>query len=173
MEFRKATSADLDAIETIYDRILSREEAGLEHIGWVRGLYPTRQTAQESIDRDDLFVMEAEDQIVGVATINQTQADVYATAPWRYPAPDEAVMVLHTLVIDPACMRKGYGRRFVDYYEQFGRSQGCTCLRLDTNVENKKARAFYTALGYEELCTRPCTFPGITGLTWILMEKKL
>ena len=173
MKFRQAVSTDLTAIEAIYDRVLTRKEAGQEHIGWVRGLYPTRATASQSLQRQDLYVMESEGQILAVATINQIQADVYSTAPWRYMAPDHKVLVLHTLVVDPNSIRNGLGRQFVTFYEDMGRQLGCTCLRLDTNVENSNARAFYNALGYEELCTRPCTFPGITGLTWILMEKKL
>ena len=67
--------------------------------------------------RDDLFVEEAEGRIVGTAIINRVQVDAYAEVKWLYPALDEQVMVLHTLVIDPDEKGKGYGREFVAFYE--------------------------------------------------------
>ena len=40
--------------------------------------------------------------MVAAARINKIQVPVYADVPWRYPdVPDEQVMVLHTLVVDP------------------------------------------------------------------------
>jgi len=43
MNVRKAQKADIDSIEKIYDRIHDSEEQGLSTIGWIRGVYPTRQ----------------------------------------------------------------------------------------------------------------------------------
>ena len=61
----------------------------------------------------------------GAAILNQVQVDVYAGAPWRYDVPDSDVMVLHTLVIDPAIRGRGLGRAFLAYYEGFALSHGC------------------------------------------------
>ena len=58
MNVRKAQKADIDSIEKIYDRIHDSEEQGLSTIGWIRGVYPTEETAREALDADDLFVME-------------------------------------------------------------------------------------------------------------------
>lgn len=108
---RPARAQDLDGIEELYDHIHDLEEAGGQTIGWIRGIYPVRATAEEALARGDLFVMEIDEtgstgeicsRIVGAAFINQLQVDVYAQANWRYPARDEEVMVMHTLVIDPA-----------------------------------------------------------------------
>ena len=57
-------------------------------------MYPTEKTAQDAIQRDDLFVLEEKGSILGCAIINQLQVDVYAGAPWRQEAKDEDVMVL-------------------------------------------------------------------------------
>ena len=56
--FRKAVLSDVDAITAIYEAIHDGEEAGLTTIGWVRDVYPTRKTAEDSIDAGDLFVLE-------------------------------------------------------------------------------------------------------------------
>ena len=115
---RRAQEKELAAVERIYNAIHTEEEAGRACIGWEREVYPTRRTAEDALVRDDLFVEEAEGRIVGTAIINRVQVDVYAEIPWLYPALDEQVMVLHTLVIDPDEKGKGYGREFVAFYEE-------------------------------------------------------
>lgn len=57
---------------------------------------------------------------------------------------DEQVMVLHTLVIDPAAKGSGYGRAFMEFYEKYAVQSNCNYLRIDTNERNAAARRFNT-----------------------------
>lgn len=98
---RKATGNDLSSIETIYNKIHDAEAAGLQTTGWIRGVYPVRQTAEAALQRDDLYVLEENGQVLGAAIINQAQVDVYKQGRWMRSVPDCAVCVLHTLVISP------------------------------------------------------------------------
>ena len=173
MEIRKATRADLDAVEAVYDAQHAAEEAGKTTVGWVRGVYPTRDTARAALDRDDLFVLCEDGLVRGTAIINQIQVDVYAVAPWRFSAPDERICVLHTLVIHPAAKGRGLGRAFVAFYENYARARHCPALRIDTNARNSIARAFYKGLGYREIAVVPTTFNGIPGIDLVLLEKNL
>ena len=170
---RPATAADLDAIEAIYDRILTEEEKGPVTVGWQRGVYPVRATAEAGLARGDLFVLEADGEVAGAAVINQLQVDVYKGADWRHDAKDEEVMVLHTLVVDPLKKGGGLGKVFVHFYEQYALEHGCPYLRMDTNVLNLPARAFYKKLGYEERGVAPCVFNGMQNIKLVLLEKTL
>ena len=67
---RKATGNDLSAIETIYNKIHDAEAAGLQTTGWIRGVYPVRQTTEAALQRDDLYVLEENGQVLGAAIIN-------------------------------------------------------------------------------------------------------
>lgn len=171
--FRHATTADLDAVSAIYERIHTEEEAGRTTIGWVRGIYPTRATAETALARGDLFVEEQDGTIVGTAILNQLQGDEYAGAPWTIAAPDDQVLVMHTLVIDPAAKGHGLGTAFADFYERQARALGCTALRIDTNKRNMPARSLYRKLGYHEVDIVPCQFNGIDGVELVLLEKGL
>lgn len=173
MTFRKATETDLRAIAEIYSDIHTAEETGAASIGWARGIYPTVQTAERSLQRGDLFVGEVDGVVVGAAIINHLQVDAYQNAPWDHPAPDHEVMVLHTLVISPKKAGKGYGAGFVSFYEEYARNHGCRYLRMDTNEKNTRARSIYKKLGYSEIGTVPCVFNGIQGVRLVLLEKKL
>ena len=173
MEIRKATEKDLLAVAEIYSDILTEEEKGAVEIGWRRGVYPTAATAAQALERGDLFVGECEGEIVGAAIINQQQVDVYRDAPWEFDAPDEAVMVLHTLVISPKASRKGNGKGFVSFYEEYALSCHCYYLRMDTNEKNNQARSMYRKLGYREIGVVPCVFNGLEGVRLVLLEKNL
>ena len=173
LKVRKALADDIDKIEQIYLETHRAEEEGVIETGWIRGVYPVRKTAETALERGDLFVAEEETDIVGVAIINQLQLDEYRDASWQYPAKDEEVMVLHTLVVDPKSFGKGYGKKFVKFYEEYALAQGCSFLRMDTNERNKRARLMYKSLGYTEVGIVGCNFNGIDGVKLILLEKKL
>lgn len=173
INIRKATAADIANVSDIYKRIHDEEESGRVRIGWVRGIYPEKETAEAALQRGDLFVEEADGRTVGTAIINQIQVDVYGQAEWKYHAPAEQIMVLHTLVIDPGVKGKGYGTAFVNYYEQYALDHGCRYLRMDTNEINTRARAFYKASGYEEAGIRPCVFNGMSDVRLVMLEKRI
>ena len=170
---RKATSADLDAVSGIYERIHDEIETGRASIGWIRGVYPTRVTAEAALTRGDLFVEERDGEVVGTAILNQTQVDTYFGAPWEHDVPENEVMVLHTLVIDPSRKGTGLGQTFEAYYERYALDHGCRALRIDTNARNTAARSFYRKLGYREIAVVPVTFNGIPGVDLVLLEKYL
>ena len=170
---RKAQPDDIPLIEAIYDHIHTAEESGSQTIGWVRGVYPVRATAEAALQRGDLFVMQERGQLLGTAIINQVQVPDYAGAAWQTQAPDNKVCVLHTLVIDPAAKGKGCGKAFVAFYEQYALQHGWHELRMDTNARNAAARAMYKKLGFREIGMVPTTFNGIPGVELILLEKTL
>lgn len=170
---RKAVSSDLDAVVTIYNEILQLQEDGAIKVGWIRGVYPTRATAEDALRREDLFVIEKDGAILGSAIINQLQVDVYAKAEWRHEVDAEKVWVLHTLTISPKASGLGLGKQFIDFYESYALDHGCLALRMDTNERNLVARKMYKKLNYEEIDMVPTVFNGIPDVNLVLLEKYL
>lgn len=171
--FRKATIKDIDRIAEIYDEIHTETEAGRMTTDWVRGVYPTRETAEASVQAKDMFVEEDGGQIVAAAKINQEQVEEYADADWQYDAPKNQVMVIHTLVVSPKRKGKGYGSKFVAFYEKYALEHGCSYLRMDTSVRNHGARSLYQKLGYREVSVVSSVFNGIRDMQLVCLEKKL
>lgn len=174
MTFRKATGEDIAAVSNIYAATHEAEERGELIIGWMRDVYPTAETAEEALQRGDLFVGTDDGVIFGTAIINRRQLAEYENGRWEYAAREQEIMVLHTLVIDPELAGRGYGKSFVEFYEAYALSHGCRYLRMDTQVINKNARAMYKKLGYKEVDIVPCeAFNGIKKIQLVLLEKKL
>jgi ribosomal protein S18 acetylase RimI-like enzyme len=173
MEIRRAQEKDIETAAALFEDVHTEEEQGRLTTGWERGVYPTEQTAADAVAKGELFVEEDDGMIVGVCIINQSQGDVYADGKWQYPADPENVMVLHTLAISPHAARKGYGSRFVAFYENYAMEHCCGYLRMDTNERNTTARALYKKLGYAEVDIVQCVFNGIPGVRLVLLEKAL
>ena len=103
-------------------------------------------------------------QVEGIrARLARTPAEVLAIT----EAGDVAV------VVDPQAKGRGYGSRFVDFYESYALEHGCRYLRMDTNERNASARALYRNLGYREVSIVPCAFNGIPGVQLVCLEKTL
>lgn len=173
MEIRKAVEQDIDEIEQIYHRIHLEEEENRVVIGWERGVYPVRATAEQALKRGDLFVGVEDGAVVATSILNHIQLEEYRQVSWKKEASDEKIMVLHTLVVDPLKKRKGYGREMVAFYEEYARNQGCVALRMDTQTKNMEARRFYKSLGYSEIGEIDCIFQGIPRVRLVLLEKVL
>ena len=173
MKVRLATREDIAAVSAIYEAIHTVEEGREKTIGWIRGVYPTEKTAQDALKKGELYVMEREGRVVAAAKINQEQGEEYLDCPWIYDAPPHLVLVLHTLVVDPAVAGQGCGTAFVAFYEDLARQMGCPYLRMDTNALNKPARKLYASLGYREPGIVKCVFNGIPNVDLVCLEKKL
>ncbi|MBQ6048946.1 MAG: GNAT family N-acetyltransferase, partial [Oscillospiraceae bacterium] len=67
--FREADTNDLDQIEGIYSRNHDEEEAGRISTGWIRDVYPTRETAKEAVEAGEMFVLEENGRILACGRI--------------------------------------------------------------------------------------------------------
>lgn len=164
---------DIPGIDKIYCDILNLEVARKGQTGWVKGIYPSKATALESVQLGEMYVMEENGEIVASAKLNQKQVPSYTRAKWEMDAPAEEVMVIHTLTVAPQESGKGYGSAFIRFYEDFALEHGCKYLRMDTNAINKPARAMYKKLGYKEIGIVPCNFNGIKDVLLVCLEKYL
>lgn len=171
--FRRAEERDIAAIAGIYDDIHTMEEKGPQATGWIRGIYPTEETARAAVEAGEMYVLEKDGAVVAAGKINKEQMPAYAEVEWEHEAGDEQVMVLHTLVVSPKERGRGYGSEFVAEYEAMALKEGCPFLRIDTNAINSAARKMYRKLGYREAGIIPCEFCGIPNVDLVCLEKRL
>lgn len=174
-EIRIANSlSDVESVSDIYELIHNLEEADAVSIGWKRGIYPVRQTALDAIESKTLFVMCIGNRVVAAAIINRQQPDGYSSVDWKFPADDDKVGVLHTLVVHPDFSRQGLGKMFVAYFESYCREQGIEVVRLDTQVKNTRPFNLYPKLGYRLAGIRTVPFQGLSETVELaIFEKKL
>ena len=155
MLVRKAVPADVPAVTAIYEALLDREERGELSTGWIRGVYPTEQTALDALAAGTLYVLEDWGRVAAAAKLDQNQMAQYSQCTWRHDAPPEQVLVLHTLVVDPTVKGKGYGKELLHLAEEWAKSAGYRKLYLETHTNLSVALKLYEKMGFH-LIEKPC-----------------
>lgn len=146
MEIRKATAADLDAVEKSYRELLKNIKPEENYSGWVLDVYPNRQWAEENLE--DLWVMMEGETLGASMILNHSQAEDYKSISWEISAEPEQVSVIHTLCVPPGQAGHGYGRKMVQFAIEQSRRRGMKAIRLDTAKGNLPATKLYTGCGF-------------------------
>ena len=170
---RKATAADLPRIGEIYEAIFDEEEQGPVYTNWLRGTYPTVDSARQVLEAGTLYVGEGDGVLWGVVNLNGVQLPEYDQIPWAIPAEREEVGVIHTLCIHPAQSGKGLAKRMVAFCEETARTQGKTVIRLDTWEGNAPTNHLYPSIGYGFAGSTEFFFQGYIREILNCYEKKL
>ena len=146
---RLACADDLDAVDAIYDAILTLEEARpVSFTNWQRGKYPTLDHARRAMEEHTLWLAGEDGKYYGTFILNGIQLPEYAQIPWQFQAPPDQVAVIHTLMVHPDWSGRGKGRELVAFCEEESRRQGKSVIRLDTPEGNTPANLMYARLGY-------------------------
>lgn len=100
--------------------------------------------------RDDLLALVAADgtRAVGVAAL--------AVIPY-FERPGCWGRVV-ALVVDSRVRGTGVGRLLLDAAEREASARGCVCMEISSARRRADAHAFYTALGYADLCAESARF---------------
>lgn len=170
---RRAIKEDVEAVAASYEELLSYEEAHGSFTNWQRGVYPTRQTAEDSVREGILYVYEEDGEVLASMRLNHVQPEGYETANWRYPAEGEAVLVIHTLCVPPRLSGRGIGKKMLAYAAEYAERTGCLVIRFDTYEGNTKAAGMYDHLGYEFVGTIDTLFEGSIPEKLKLYERRV
>ena len=141
----KATDADLDALERLFDVLCEHLAATVNYPGWEKGRYPVRAAAEESLAADQLYVARLDGQVIGTVTLNHAEPSAYAYAAWEIR---DTVAVVHTLAVHPSFLHGGTGRTLMKFAVDWAKEQGCRTIHLDTYEKNTPAKRLYESLGF-------------------------
>lgn len=163
MVFRKGTYNDLDNIFEIKEEALTAYKGT---IAWSKE-YPTRETFGRDIEKEELFVLEEDGDIVAIAVLNMQEDIYYKNIPWEEK---ESFIILHRVLVAPKYSRQGRGKRLLSEIDKHIVSKGIKSIRLDVKTTNDKAQNLYKCMGYKVLGEMP--LEGRIG-TWYGMQKIL
>lgn len=89
---RLACADDLDAVDAIYDAILTLEEARpVSFTNWQRASYPTLDHARRAMEEHTLWLAGEDGKYYGTFILNGIQLPEYAQIPWQFQAPPDQV----------------------------------------------------------------------------------
>lgn len=111
--------------------------------------YPNAKAFLRDVERDECYVLEIENHVIGCITISTFMDDEYIPIEWLTPNANN--IYVHRLAVHPNYQGKGYAQRLLSYGEDYARNNKFMSIRLDTFSQNKRNQKFYELRGYKKL----------------------
>ena len=112
--------------------------------------YPDRQSIENDLETQTLFVYREGKEIVGIIVLNEHQDEEYQQAKWSTSETSKN-LVVHRLAVLPSHQGRGLARKLMDFAENFAKEQSYDAIRLDTFSQNPRNQKFYSNRGYTNL----------------------
>jgi len=146
-QIRLATSSDLHTIKKLTEACaVAMQDKGIfqwnEH-------YPSLKKLESDVDRNELYVLENSDKLLGLIVLTHIMDEEYIPISWL--TANSKNLYIHRLATDPATWGKGSGKKLMNFAEDFARENNYESVRLDTFSQNKRNQRFYEARGYQKL----------------------
>ena len=148
MLFKKANPEDFYQIKQFYWDLIDEMRNQNDKIGWKKGIYPTDSFLRESLEREELFVLEEEGQIYASVILNSDCNGGYAGVPWSIECTEDELLVPHALAVSPSQQGKGIGRFFMGEILKLAKAEKKKTVRLDILGTNTAAERLYTGCGF-------------------------
>lgn len=162
-------------VAALYEAMHDKLEAGTNHPGWRRGVYPTPEVAANAFGRGTLYLLRDENgALAGSVVLNHEPEEAYANSDvhWGRQLSDEEIFVVHTLVVHPAFQGQGAGQALLAHAEGLARAKGLAAIRLDTWEHNAAGKGLYEKCGYT-FCGTADFGLAIMGLQFFHLYEKL
>jgi len=111
--------------------------------------YPSRHQFQKDIEREELYTLKVNSQLVGCIVISTLMDDEYQPVKWL--TANKNNLYIHRLGVHPDFQGQGHAKRLMDFAENYAIEHNFTSVRLDTFSQNKRNQKFYEARGYKKL----------------------
>lgn len=149
----KGTTKDIDELEKLYDDLNEYLESNINYPGWIKGIYPIRQTAINGIAKNNLFILRIDNEIAGSVILSHEPEEAYSQVTWGIEANYKDIIVIHTFAVHPNYMKNGLGRVLMDFAKRYSIEQKIKTIRLDVSIHNTPAIALYEKCGYRYVGT--------------------
>jgi len=144
---RKGEERDLDSIMAMTSAC-ARHMIKKGIFQW-NDFYPNSKAFINDISRQELYVLEHNQKIIGCIVVSTFMDKEYIPIKWLSANGNN--IYIHRLAVHPSFEGKGQAQRLMDFAEQFAIENNYTSIRLDTFSQNKRNQKFYELRGYKRL----------------------
>jgi N-acetylglutamate synthase-like GNAT family acetyltransferase len=133
MEIREATEADTQAIQKLYETLVSNADVNVD---------PRRIEEIAKDSNNFLFVICANSKIEGTCFVTLCLDPMFGSQPY---------CIIENVVINPELRNSGLGQNMLKYVEHFCLNKDCSKIMLQSSISRKEAHGFFESLGYERM----------------------
>ena len=147
MEIQKIGCKELKTVLQFYREISSDlKKKGINQ--WDR-YYPNRFIVKLDLKEGNLYgILPDHNKLVGAIVVDTNQSKKYRKLYWEDGEGNP--LVIHRLAVHPLYQGKGYGKRLLQFAEEFARLNEYSSIRLDVFCVNDGAVKMYERSGYQE-----------------------
>ncbi|HEY8939688.1 MAG TPA: GNAT family N-acetyltransferase [Cellvibrio sp.] len=128
---RRAQASDAEALSNLYNELTTLSKPSI---------LPERISALAASDHTHLLVCDDDGDVLATALVCLCEDVMFENQPFA---------VVENVVVSQEYLRQGIGKSMMDYIENFCLEQNCSKIMLQTSSENRSARDFYSAMGYD------------------------
>ena len=172
IEFVLGEKADVSELENLYNDLNDFLESSINYPGWKKGVYPTREHAENDIAEQTLYVAKHNGKIVGSIVLNHEPEADPVKGKWMVEASADEYLAVHRLVVHPGYLRCGIGVELLNYADRLAKAKNMKAIRLDVYEGNAAAIKTYEKCGYTYIDTVDIGL-GQYGLDWFRLYEKL
>ncbi len=160
MLIEKATANDIDEIEKMYYAVTEYLENTINYPAWINGLYPTRETFEEAVSKENMYVarksagtLDEGSKIVAGMVLKSEEEPEFSGIEWQIEAEASETYALCTLAVSADFTGCGIGEAMVRFAIELAEKNGKKAIRLDVTEINAAAIALYEKLGFKYIDT--------------------
>lgn len=173
MLLEKAGEKDIAAVSALYDAICDWLETHENYPHWKKGVYPSRQDAEEGVRSGTLYVCREGGAVIGSVRLSHEPEAGYAGTVWGTADDYARILVVYSLAVDPAHLRTGVAGAMMAEAEKLAGAQGCIAMRLDAVKGNVPAERLYARCGFRFVTTKSLGYEAYGLPLFDLFEKIL
>lgn len=172
MIIEKGKQKDIEELERLYDCLNDYLAATINYPGWIKHIYPVRETAEQGITEESLFVCRIDGRITGSVILNHKPEIAYEQVKWGVDIEYNRILVVRTLVVHPDFLQQGVGKALMEFAEYYAEQLDIRSIRLDVSIDNTPAIALYEKMGYQYRGTVDLGLP-YEHLKWFRLYEKI
>lgn len=140
MTLRQAVKADIKTVSALYKSVI-----GVNNSVWDEN-YPTAADAENDLERDNLFVLEKDGEIIGACSV-ESDGELKCLDCWKID--DGSQREISRIVIAKEKQGRGYAKFMVKALVGVLEGRGCRAVHLLAAKSNPAAVKTYLAVGFE------------------------
>lgn len=148
MIIEKATELDINELEELYNTLNDYLACHINYPGWIKNIYPVRDTAIAGIEEKSLFVARINGRIAGTVILRHKPEPAYEQADWGMDLDYKDILVVYTFAVHPDYLRKGIGKSLMKFIIEYSTKMNMKAIRLDVYEKNFPAISLYKSYGF-------------------------
>lgn len=172
IKIRLGAEKDICLLEQLYDNLNDYLANTINYPGWMKGVYPIREDAENGINERCLFVATENEEIVGSMILRHKPEEAYLSVKWQVASDYDDVLIVYTFVVNPLHLQRGVGKKMLEFAIQYATNMKMKALRLDVYEKNLPAIRLYEKSGFKYIDTVSLELEKY-GLDWFKLYEKL